>query len=106
MKVGRTSDEPSSQRWQCCHLQCCNNDGATAHNVTIAVAAMVLRCAAVLQQLCSDGAALRGAAIVAVQRWRCCNSCAVMARSCDVVVARRCCDNGAMTLLLQRWRCG
>ncbi len=109
MKVRWTSNEPSSQRWQCYRLQCCNSDGTTARNVAIVVAAMALRCAALLQQLCNDGVTLRGAAIAIVQWWRYCSSCVVMARSYDAVVARRCdavvvrrCDAAATMVL---WHC-
>jgi hypothetical protein len=40
-KVGRMSNEPRSQRWQRCRLQCCNSDGVVTHNAVVVPALLL-----------------------------------------------------------------
>jgi hypothetical protein len=62
-KVGQMSNEPRSQRWQRCRLQCCDSNGAIARNVAVA-------------------AALRRAKLRRLQLAKL--RCARLSRSCDV----------------------
>jgi len=113
MKVGQMLNEPRSQRWRHCRLECCDSDGAISRNVAVAATTLrrydvAARKAATLQ--CCGAAALQlamlrhygAAALLAMLR-----HCGAAAR--DVTTLRRyslrCCDATALQFAMLQ-RCG
>ncbi|CAK9878120.1 unnamed protein product [Sphagnum jensenii] len=92
------TDEPRSQQWQRCRLQCYNSAGAVARNAAIVAIAMALSAhgyCGVLRHCCyaalRHGATAATAMALRLRLLQCCRSAAVVLLLLHVAVLLRCC---------------